>query len=197
MHLHPQAKWYVTIPAESHPLVGRGAGPFDTERQARDWLLCLPVIKGAHVWRTTAADRRATARHQPSTGIVYRSAGDGGSRLVWNLSQGGAGLIVNDPLPPGATLTGELVSPATGSTTVAGRVRHLEPRAPAAIWLVANSTYRCPRKTWPRSSPRRMGRGGTPDASQARATPNTTQHLPSGISPLNPPFDPPLARARL
>jgi hypothetical protein len=128
--MSPQAhdKWYVTIPAESHPLVGRGAGPFESERQARDWLLCLPVIKGAHVWRSPGSDRRAAPRRQPAAGTICHITGDEEACLVWNLSEGGAGVIVHERLPTGTTVTGNLVSPATGVTTpITGRVRHAAP----------------------------------------------------------------------
>jgi hypothetical protein len=126
MSTHPTlpGKWYVSIASEARALVGSGAGPFDTERQARDWLLCLPLIKGAAVWRHAWPDRRTASRHAPAGGTVCRFSEDRETGLVWNVSEAGAGLIFREPLPTGASVSGELTNPAGDSQHVTGRVRH-------------------------------------------------------------------------
>ncbi len=44
-------KWYVQFDAEPYALMCRSGGPFDSEDEAREWLLSLPLIKGASVWQ--------------------------------------------------------------------------------------------------------------------------------------------------
>jgi hypothetical protein len=117
-------KWYVSIPIEARPLVGPGAGPFETEQQARDWLLCLPLIKGAAIWRHTWADRRSAPRHAAACGTAYHLTDDHEIGLVWNVSEGGAGLVVREPLPEGTALRAELKFGGVVKS-VTGRVRHV------------------------------------------------------------------------
>ena len=55
---HPRPdQWYVTLPPEARPYAGQLVGPFDTEPEARAWLLSVPFIRGALVWRSS--DERA------------------------------------------------------------------------------------------------------------------------------------------
>jgi hypothetical protein len=58
-------KWYVSVPAPENYYTSSLGGPFDTEREARDWLLCLPAILGAAIWQCAAplltADELAAA----------------------------------------------------------------------------------------------------------------------------------------
>jgi hypothetical protein len=44
-------KWYVSIPATAVYYMPLFGGPFDSESDARQWLHCLPLIKGASVWK--------------------------------------------------------------------------------------------------------------------------------------------------
>jgi CheY-like chemotaxis protein len=59
-------KWYATPGHSSLPAARPAGGPFDTEQQARDWLLCRPDITGATVWQappTDAARLRVLVAH--------------------------------------------------------------------------------------------------------------------------------------
>jgi hypothetical protein len=80
----------------------------------------------------TGADRRTTARRQPTLGTVCRmEPGDGKAPclgLVWNISTGGVSMLFNNRLERGATLKGVLATSNDGfSLPVTMRVAHVAP----------------------------------------------------------------------
>src|SRR4051812_28583399 len=78
----------------------------------------------------TGAERRTSARRQPTLGTVCRleaKAGkDGGVGLVWNISTGGVSMLFNDRMERGATVKGVLATSTDGfSLPVTVRVTHV------------------------------------------------------------------------
>jgi len=75
------------------------------------------------------ADRRTTARRQPTLGTVCRMEPDGKPPrvgLVWNISTGGFSMLFNSRLDRGATLNGVLATSIDGfSVAVTMRVAHV------------------------------------------------------------------------
>ena len=76
------------------------------------------------------AERRTTARRQPTLGTICRmEPRDGMSTevgLVWNISTGGVSMLFNDRLDCGVTLKGVLVTSNDGfSLPVTMRVAHV------------------------------------------------------------------------
>src|SRR5688572_30704052 len=76
-----------------------------------------------------APDRRVAPRRQPAIGTVCRLDTDGGPpalALIWNISTTGISMLVSEPRPSGAVLSGVLET-MTGAhaLTISVRVVHL------------------------------------------------------------------------
>ena len=128
----PAGKWFVSFPDLFVPGTPPLGGPFDTEAEAREWMATVAIRAGGVAWRAPgpddapapAAERRAAPRRQPALGTVCRLGADEG--LVWNLSVGGASLLVKQPPDRDTVIAGELTAPGGGpALPVRLRVAHV------------------------------------------------------------------------
>ncbi len=78
----------------------------------------------------TKTERRRAPRNRPALRTVFRAAGSGGKPwlgLVWNVSPWGVGMLVSDPVGPGAVVSGELATTdAAARLPVGFRAAHVK-----------------------------------------------------------------------